>query len=110
MSEMSERVSALEIKVENVEKSIQALSVNQKEHFELTLQIKERFDRQNGAIPHMQEDMSGLAEAQEKILSRMGKDSIRNANTSLKIKILWSLCALGVGSLITHLIHNLLLK
>lgn len=110
MSEVSERVSVLEVKVENVEKALSKLSDSQKEHFETTLQIKERLDKQNGAIPHIQEDMRGLVDTQEKILSRLNKDSIRNANLSIRVKLLWSTLAIGVGSLLTHVVHHFLSK
>lgn len=110
MAEISERVSILEVKFENMEESLQRLSVSQKEYLDITMEIKERLDRQNGAIPHMVDDIRGVLETQSKILGRLNKDSQKAEALSFKMKIVWSILALVAGGVVTHFAQILLTR
>ena len=108
MAELNERVSILEVKFENMEDTLKRLMNNHAEHFDTTLQIKERLDKQNGAIPHMSEDIRAMTLTQNKMFSRMNSDKIKSENLDVKFKILWAGLAIAAGAVLTHFIHVLL--
>ena len=93
-----------------MEESLERLSISQKEYLDVTMQIKERLDRQNGAIPHMVDDIKGVLETQAKILGRLNKDAQKAEALSFKMKILWSILALAAGGIATHFLQILLTR
>lgn len=100
MPELNERVSVLEVKIENMEETLKRLDINQKEHAEITLQIKERLDKQNGLIPHMAESVREIADSQKELMKQMNAEAVDDASAKVKLGILWALVgAIGMGLL-----------
>lgn len=100
MPELNERVSILEVKFENMEEALKRLDVSLADNTGLTLQIKERIDKQNGLIPHMAESVKAMSEIQHQMMAKMNDEAVSEASTKVKVKILWAIvAALGTGLL-----------
>lgn len=100
MADLSERVSVIEVKIENMEEALQRLSRVQEEHQNITLQIKERLDKQNGIIPHMAEDIRNMSVRQEELIKGANEHAVSTAASKVKMGIMWALVsAFGMGVL-----------
>jgi len=117
-------MEALEVRVAVVEEKQKDLSSDMKELKETTKEIvgvvnnlHVKVVQQNGAIPHLSESIKDLSvsqkemmQKQEKILDRINKDAVKTSTLGTKLKIMWSILALGTGALVTQLIHHLTSK
>lgn len=64
----------------------------------LTLQIKERLDKQNGLLPHMAESIKAMSNVQGQMMKQMNEEAVSEASTKVKLGILWAVCAaIGMG-------------
>lgn len=62
--------------------------------------IKERLDRQNGAIPHMSQDISKLSESVSTLHSAVSNLQVNSSKTETKTMIIWGiLTAIGAAVL-----------
>jgi hemerythrin superfamily protein len=119
MADMHERMVAVEIKLENVEESLRRFETNLNSNTQATMQIKERLDKQNGAIPHMSEDIKTLmkvlsdhAEQEEldrkTIIDRLQKKSEEEVRNALKIKIMWAVVGFVCSGLGAYILNEIL--
>lgn len=100
MSDLNERVSIVEVKLENMDETLKRLHSNLESNTSLTLQIKERLDKQNGAIPHMAETMKLVLDEQKNLSSKLAEKAVDDAKASVKVKVMWGIIlALGGGFL-----------
>lgn len=100
MADLETRVAVLETEFNNMEEALKRLDVSQKEHQDITLQIKERLDKQNGLIPHMAESLKAVATVQNQMMTKMNEEAVRGAGTKVKLGIMWAvLSAIGMGVL-----------
>jgi hypothetical protein len=79
--------------VENIEKTLEKLDINLSENYRVTLSIKERLDKQNGAIPHLVEDVKELKHGQTALFDAIVKNSISDTENKTRVKILWGILA-----------------
>jgi len=105
--EISARVSILEVKSENVEKTLEKLGANLSENYKVTIQIKERLDKQNGALPHLVDDVQDLKEVQSKMFNSLIQHVILDAENRTKLNILWGVIA-TIGVAVVGLVIKLL--
>jgi chromosome segregation ATPase len=106
--EIDKRVSVLEVEVENMEISLKKLDRNIENNGQITLQIKERLDKQNGAIPHLSEMVKNMAAQQEKMMSSLTSEKVRHAGMDAKVTALWVLSAGIVTGVMGYAIKSII--
>ena len=100
INDLHTRVSVLETRFDNMEDVLSRFEKGMNDHAQITLQIKERLDKQNGLMPHMSEDIKALIKQQSEVSERMTHNEIREASRSVKVKIVWAVMGiLGTGLL-----------
>lgn len=113
--ELIARIAIIEVKAENVEKTLEKMDMNLSENYRVTLQIKERLDKQNGAIPHLVEDVKELQKGQKELLDSVIKNTIADTESKTRLKILWRnisyfrSCGYRNSNKITFSLNNLLI-
>jgi len=88
-SDLSARVSVTETKVTNIESDL----VDQKEVLkDIAVKVdgvKERFDRMNGALPHIEETLTSIKEHLENVTEISHSQETKIVKNTLYIKLLW---------------------
>jgi len=87
--ECNSRISVLEVKSEILEKTLDKMDANLTDNYRVTLQIKERLDKQNGALPHLVEDVKELQKNQLTLLESFTKNTISDTESKTRLHILW---------------------
>ena len=105
INDIDKRVSVLEIEYKNTREAFERLEKNVETHGDMTRQIKERLDKQNGLIPHMAESVKNLVQVQEDMMKKLNLNDIEDAKEGAKMKILW-----GVGGVIGAAVLGFVLK
>ena len=99
-NDLFSKVLVLEVRTENIEKTLEKLDINLSENYRATLQIKERLDKQNGAIPHLVEDVKELQKTQNILSDAFHKNVVSDTEQKTKLKILWGILAtLGTAAM-----------
>ncbi len=94
-SEIETRVAVLETKSDYQAEKLDKIEVNLKDTHGMVFSIKERLDKQNGAIPHMAEKIDLVSEVVNELKNNQTKDSS-------KLSVIW-----GVAGAIGRRISNL---
>lgn len=91
------RLAVLEVKNEVQDERFSRMENSVKETYNMVFQVKERLDKQNGAIPHLVEDVKNLTTKQDLMFGILNKNSQEDYKTKVKISILWGI--LGAASI-----------
>lgn len=108
MPEINERVSVLEVEFSNMKESLNKLSTALDKNSEVTFEIKERLDKQNGLIPHMAESVKAMSDRQEEMMDRLNEEAVHAASTKVKMKILWAIAGTVGAALLGYLLKGII--
>jgi plasmid maintenance system antidote protein VapI len=99
--ELDKRVSVLEVEFKNVKETVE-------ENRDLTLQIKERLDKQNGLIPHMADSVKSLVDVQQEMMKKLNANDIQDAKDGAKMKVLWAAAGTIGAAILGYVLKSVL--
>jgi hypothetical protein len=99
MDPLEIRVVILETKTSSMESKFEKMENRLEQTHELVLEIKERLDKQNGWIPHLQQDIHALKESQIQLNTILNKNGVEDKEQSTRLKVIWGVMT-AIGSAI----------
>jgi len=102
------RVIVLESEMTHVKNAIDDLRETLEHNTEMTFHIKERLDKQNGAIPSIQENMKILLSEHRDLAKQVSDQATNQAKISVKTTILWAIVGV-IGTGIAGYLMNIIL-
>jgi chromosome segregation ATPase len=102
-NELDKRVTILEVELKNMSTSLNKLDKIIEENTEITFQIKEKLDKQNGAIPHLSEMIKQIATRQEQIADKLNTSIVGTLMYKTKTKVMWGMLAV-IGISLTGIV------
>ena len=113
LTDLDKRTAILEMELQNMKLAVEKIDTRLEDSLKATLEVKERLDRQNGAIPHMSETLKLILSEQKQISSQLAVNDIKDAGSQVKIKIMWGIIVILGSSLAMfglNLLQDLLQK
>lgn len=89
MDPLEIRVVILETKTSSMEAKFEKMENRLEQTHELVLEIKERLDKQNGWIPHLQQDIKTLKDSQSQLNTILNKNGLEDKEQSTRVKVIW---------------------
>jgi len=101
------KIAVLEVKVGHLEGSAANTRVWLQSIDGKVNEINAHLARQNGAIPHMVDDLGKLSESFESLHNKVSNLQIANTRTETKTMVLWSVLATICGTIIAIIVKVL---
>jgi hypothetical protein len=107
LSNMETKVSVVETKVEYLHESIDDIKKSVEENKSIASDLRDLFFMQNGAIPHLAEEMKQVLSKLDSVTLENNRQNIETENARVKIKFLWTLFLTACTGLVVALIKIL---
>ena len=108
--ELDVRLSVTETKVDNIESDVSEQKVMLKDISMKVDGLKERFDKMNGALPHIQDSCTRIEGHMEGVTAISNEQETKIEKNSVHIKLMWALMLPVViaitGALVKIFINN----
>ena len=104
------RVIVLESEMSHVKDCLEDLSCQLQHNTEMTLHIKEKLDKQNGAIPGIQENVKLLLSEHRDLRKEVAKQTENQAKNGIKIKVLWGMAGVIATAIMSYVINLILAR
>ena len=88
--ELDVRLAVTEEKIRNIEEDIAESKDMLNKIFGKVDSVKERFDKMNGTLPHIEKTLEDIELHLEKVSSRLANHEAKIAKTTLTTKIIWA--------------------
>ena len=108
VNELDKRVTVLEVELKNMTDSLTKLDKRIEENIEVTFQIKEHIDRQNGKLPYIVDMVNNISERQEQIADKLNSSIITSTGNHTKVKIMWGNFAIVSTGLLGFILKSIL--
>jgi uncharacterized protein YoxC len=98
VDQIETRVTVLESELVHTKDDIKELKAYSNEIFDIVSGTKEKLDKQNGAIPHLVEQVTKLIDKHENFNNKFNDFVIKSEGNSVKTKILWGIFITVISS------------
>jgi len=106
--ELDTRVAVLEVKGEVQAEKLDKIEENLKETHSMVFSIKERLDKQNGAIPHMAEKIDKMSEVVYELKENQSAMQSEQTKDGTKLHIIWGIGGIVGGGILSYAIKLLI--
>jgi len=97
---MSEKVLEIEKRLTILETELPIIKENINDIYDIVYDTKEHLDKQNGAIPHMTEQLKELVDEHHEFAHKIDNYIIKTEKIDLKTKIMWAMGGTGLSALV----------
>ena len=101
INELDKRLVVAENDLKHMAAATEELKSTVNENYRLTLEIKERLDKQNGSIPHMSKGVESISSNLILLSKRMNDSEKRNISNTFKTKLMWGALIFITSALVT---------
>lgn len=108
MEEVETRVAVLEVRGEMQEEKLNKIEENLKDTHSMVFSIKERLDKQNGAIPHMAEKIDEMSKVVYELKENQSEIKKEQTKDGTKLHIIWGVAGTIGGAILSYVIKLLI--
>ncbi len=108
MEEIHTKIAVLEVKSEIHSEKLDKIEENLKDTHSMVFSIKERLDKQNGAIPHMAEKIDVMSEVVHELKHSQSQLQKEQTKDGTKLHIIWGIAGTIGGAVLSYVIKLLI--